>query len=65
MFEKILTRIFVRDKLLTERGMSMDILKSKTTIILIIMILGVSYVGGVTNSLENTNSDVENVSINA
>lgn len=43
----------------------MDILKSKTTIILIIMILGVSYVGGVTNSLENTNSDVENVSINA
>ena len=42
----------------------MEILKCKTTIILIVMILGVSYIGGLDNStLEENNS--QNIQVNA
>lgn len=45
----------------------MEFLKSKTTIVLVVMILGVAYIGGVDNSsLEDTNSNPEyNISVNA
>ena len=45
----------------------MEFLKSKTTIALVVMILGVAYIGGVDNSsLEDTTSNSEyNISVNA
>lgn len=53
MFEKHLTRIFVRDNIYTEGGGSMEIIKNKALIIFILMILAVSYIGGVNSrSLE-------------
>ena len=44
----------------------MKMLKSKATIALIIMILGISYIGGVENNLEDNNQNYDQqVSVNA
>ena len=44
----------------------MEILKSKTTVILIVMILGVSYIGGmISSNLEDIKHDIQNVTVNA
>lgn len=42
----MLTRIFVRDMInLSEGGIDMEFLKCKSVIVLVVMILGVSYIG--------------------
>ena len=43
----------------------MEFLKSKTTIALIIMILGVAYIGGVDNSSFEDNNNYYSISENA
>ena len=44
----------------------MEMLKSKTTIALVVMILGVAFIGGMDNaSLEDNNDVKNNISVNA